>query len=136
MVGAVDKAGTIDMLARQFVQATGNNPTLMPLALIWISGLLSAFIDNIPYTATMTPILLSLEPSSFNMAPLWWALSLGACFGGNGSLVGATANVVAADMARTHEVKISFGHFLFVGGIVTIESLIISSLYIWCRYLQ
>jgi len=104
-----------------------------------VSGIASAFVDNIPYTATMIPIIKKLpdvHPSLFsNLHPLWWALSLGACLGGNGTPIGASANVVAlALLKRFTKREISFIEFMKVGIVVLIVSFTISSVYMVLRY--
>jgi Na+/H+ antiporter NhaD/arsenite permease-like protein len=138
IVGAVEKAGTIHLLAEQFVTLTQGNLPLMTHVLLWMSGILSAVIDNIPYAATMIPLVKSLGTSQpgLDLGPLWWALALGSCLGGNGSMVGATANVLVADMAHSAGTPIRFWEFTKIGGLIMIESLIISSLYLWVRYLM
>lgn len=138
MVGAVEKSGTVELLASGFLEATRSHQDAMPIVLMWISAFASAIIDNVPYTATMIPLVESIRDShpAINTTSLWWALALGACLGGNGSLIGATANVIVADMAKANGSRMSFLEFMWVGGLIMIASLIISSLYIWFRYLQ
>ncbi len=136
IVGAVEKSGTIELMAHKFMEITSDNTHLMPLAILWISGLLSAIIDNIPYTATMIPLVRTVQEhiQIHNSQSLWWALALGSCLGGNGSLIGATANVVVADMAHSRGMPLSFLEFTLVGGLVMLESLFIASAYIWFRF--
>lgn len=138
MVGAVEKSGTVEMLAGTFLQATANHQEAMPIVLMWISAFASAIIDNVPYTASMIPLVESIRDSNptIDTNSLWWSLALGACLGGNGSLIGATANVIVADMARANGSKLSFLEFMSVGGLIMIASLLISTLYIWFRYLN
>ncbi|MBK9142000.1 MAG: ArsB/NhaD family transporter [Candidatus Melainabacteria bacterium] len=137
MVGAVEKSGTVHILAGKFIEMTGHDTTLMTLSLLNVSAFASAIIDNVPYTATMIPMVESIrdQVTGINVEPLWWALALGACLGGNGSLIGATANVIVADMAKASGSRISFLQFTLVGGLIMIQSLAISSIYLWCRYL-
>ena len=139
IVGAVEKVGTIDWLAQQFFSATEGNYSLTAMLLLWASGILSAIIDNIPYTATMIPLvknLQTLDPVRFaNIEPLWWSLALGACLGGNGTMIGATANVLVADMAHRQGYPIGFVSFMKVGMLIMVESLLIASVYLWFRYL-
>lgn len=136
IVGAVEKSGAIEILAHKFLEVTAESTHLMPLAVLWISGFLSAIIDNIPYTATMIPLIRTVQDhiQVSNEESLWWSLALGSCLGGNGSLIGATANVVVADMAHSRGMPLSFLEFTLVGGLVMLESLLIASVYIWLRY--
>lgn len=137
VVGAVEAVGTLDILAHTLLQATHGSMQQLTMALLWVSGIASAVIDNIPYTATMIPVIQSLGVSAAEIKPLWWALSLGACLGGNGTLIGATANVVAADIAAYRcGQRIHFGEFLKVGAVVTVVSLTMSAGYLWLRYLR
>ncbi len=135
MVGAVEHSGAIELLAHEFIKWTGDNVHFMPLAILWISGILSAIIDNIPYTATMIPLVRTVQDHTVSSDALWWSLALGACLGGNGSLIGATANVVVADMAHSRGMPLSFMEFTLVGGFIMLESLTIASFYLWFRYL-
>lgn len=136
IVGAVEEVGTISYLADRFFEATQGNFQLTTVALLWMSGILSAIIDNIPYTATMIPLVEDLGRHYENLNPLWWSLALGACLGGNGTMIGASANVLVADLALRNNHPIRFLEFMKIGSLVMVESLIISSVYIWFRYLQ
>jgi Na+/H+ antiporter NhaD/arsenite permease-like protein len=102
------------------------------LVILWVSGISSAIIDNIPYTATMLPIVLFLNKviPGAESGILWWALALGACFGGNGTIIGASANVVTTGIAEKAGHKITFGAFLKQAAPITIISLIISSVFL------
>ncbi len=135
IVGAVEKAGTIHMLSEQLFAVTSGSYTAVAMALLWASAILSALIDNIPYTATMIPLVKNLGAHYNNLDPLWWSLALGACLGGNGSMVGAMANVVVADMAQREGFPIRFVEFMKAGSLIMLESLIICTAYIWLRYL-
>jgi Na+/H+ antiporter NhaD/arsenite permease-like protein len=123
MVGGLEKAGVLDTLAEGTVQLTGGNLYAAVIFIIWISAFASAFIDNIPFTATMVFVIDGMNESamfapqleSYAISPLWWALALGACLGGNGTLVGASANLVAAGMADKAGYSISFKEFMKVG---------------------
>lgn len=137
VVGGLEHAGTLTWLAHTLQGLAHGDKTLLTLGTLWLSGLLSAVIDNIPYTATMIPVIQNLGRSMADVQPLWWALSLGACLGGNGTLLGATANVLVADMmARKFNQPIRFASFLAVGGLVTLLSLLVCTLYLWLRYLR
>ncbi len=131
IVGAVEHTGIFEVLGKHLLAVIHNHSALaISLAILWLSALCSAVIDNIPYTATMIPIVEIIQ-SKVPSASHWWALSLGACLGGNGSLIGATANVVAADIAHTNGETIGFAEFTFVGTIITLETLLLSSAYLW-----
>jgi Na+/H+ antiporter NhaD/arsenite permease-like protein len=136
LVGGLVKLGIIKLLARYLLSLTGGNLKSTATVVIWISGLFSAFVDNIPYVATMTPLIQDVG-SSFGVEavrPLWWALSLGACLGGNGTLVGASANVVSAGLAQKNGYRITFMEFTKYGALFTVISLAASSAYVWLRY--
>ena len=135
IVGAVEKVGTVHYLSELVFKLSKGNYEVITLAILWMSGFLSSIIDNIPYTATMIPLIKNLGNHYHDLKPLWWALSLGACLGGNGTLIGASANIIIADMANKNKCPISFVEFLKVGSIVMIESMIICSVYLWWRYL-
>lgn len=136
IVGAVEKVGTLDYFADQLFLLTQGDFNAITMSLLWASGILSAIIDNIPYTATMIPMIQKLATHYQDITPFWWALSLGACLGGNGTLIGATANVVVADIAAYKcGTPIRFVEFMGVGSLIMLESLVISSVYLWLRYL-
>ena len=105
--------------------------------MIWFSGIFSSFVDNIPYVATMIPLIQDIATNVGNEAvlPLWWSLSLGACLGGNGTLIGASANVVSAGLSAKSGHKISFIEFTKYGILITFFSLLASTLYIYMRFL-
>lgn len=134
IVGAVEATGALGLVANDLLNMSGgHSPLAISVILLWLSALCSAVIDNIPYTATAIPIVESIQATDANTT-LWWALSLGACLGGNGSLIGATANIVAADIAHTNGEKISFAEFSFVGMIITIETLICSTIFLFLKH--
>jgi len=133
-VEAVVEVGLIKIVADAALRLTGGNLTLTSILLIWFSAIASGIVDNIPYTATMIPIVKSLG-QVMSADPLWWSLALGACLGGNLTLVGAAANVVVASMAEKSGHPISFKLFLRYGVITTIVSLVLASGYTWLRYL-
>jgi Na+/H+ antiporter NhaD/arsenite permease-like protein len=133
-VEAVVEVGIIEMVADAALQLTGGNVSLTSIFLIWFSAIASGIIDNIPYTATMIPLVKSLG-QAMPADPLWWSLALGACLGGNLTLVGAAANVVVVNLAEKSGHPISFRHFFRYGVIVTIGSLVMASVYVWIRYL-
>ena len=123
IVGTAEHAGMIDLLSSAALAATGGNPWLAFLMIIWLSAIASAFVDNIPFTATMIPLVHTLSGSSelastfgdFHISPLWWALSLGANLGGNGTLIGSSAGIVAAGMSEKQGHPISFNRWFKVG---------------------
>lgn len=136
VIGAVEKAGAISYLAEQLTHATGGNMKLAAGGILWVSAFASAIIDNIPFVATMIPLLKDMAPSfgGGSIDPLWWSLALGACLGGNGTLVGASANLVVAGMAEKAGVRFSFVKFTLLGMPMMIGSVAISHLYILWRY--
>jgi Na+/H+ antiporter NhaD/arsenite permease-like protein len=127
--------GVIAAVGTGLAELTGGDQAVTTLGLLWVSGFASALVDNIPYTATMIPVVHQLGTSGLATEPLWWALSLGACLGGNATIVGASANVVAANALVRAGHPISFWQFLRIGGMVALLSLLISSAYVWVRYL-
>ena len=135
MVEGVVHVGIIDALALGLFDLTAGDQTVTTLGLLWLSGIASALVDNIPYTATMIPVVQSLETSGLAVEPLWWALALGACLGGNATIIGASANVVVANVAARAGHPITFRSFLPYGLLVAFESLVISTVYVWLRYL-
>ncbi|AEG14857.1 Citrate transporter [Desulfofundulus kuznetsovii DSM 6115] len=138
LVGGLVETGVIETLARESLQFTGGRLTATAMLILWLSAIASAFIDNIPFVATMIPLIQDMGRLGHlpSLLPLWWALSLGACLGGNGTLIGASANVVVAGMAEKRGVFISFVDFMKVAFPLMIISIIISTLYLWLFYLQ
>lgn len=108
----------------------------MSILILWLSALASAFIDNIPFVATMIPMIQDMGTMGItNLEPLWWSLALGACFGGNGSLIGASANLIVVGLAAQEGTHISFLRFLAVGFPIMVLSVILANIYIYVRYL-
>jgi Na+/H+ antiporter NhaD/arsenite permease-like protein len=137
MVGALVTTGVVDELAHSAIDATGGNPLLTVMLILGVSAPVSGIIDNIPYVATMTPIVAELAGSMPDFAhpdALWWALALGADFGGNFTAVGASANVVMLGIARRSGNPISFWEFTRKGFVVTVMSTALSAVYLWLRY--
>jgi len=128
------QVGIIETIGEYLINITGGDLLFTSMLLLWMSALFSGIVDNIPYTATMIPVVQSLE-GALPLQPLWWSLALGACLGGNATLVGASANVVVANIATRGGYPISFRLFLRYGVIITVISLVIASFYIWMRYL-
>jgi|SRR5687768_1227468 len=135
VVEALIKVGFVEIAARGVLDLTGGDLPATAILLLWGSGIASGIIDNIPYTATMVPIVRELG-QSMPVEPLWWSMALGACLGGNATAVGASANVIVLSLAERAGYKISFIQFLRYGVAVTVMSLIISTGYVWLRYLQ
>jgi len=134
MVGGLEAAGIIDMIARWLMSATHGDPALTMIAVLWGSAIASAFIDNIPFVATMIPLIKGLGAmSGMALGPIWWALSLGACFGGNGTIIGASANVVASGM-MDEEHKISFAAYFKVAFPMMLLSVVLSMGYLLIFY--
>jgi Na+/H+ antiporter NhaD/arsenite permease-like protein len=138
MVGGLVKLGLIGAVARWLIGLTGGDIPTTGTVVLWASGVLSAFIDNIPYVATMTPLIKDIGVSlgGTTVLPLWWALSLGACLGGNGTLVGASANLVAAGLAAKSGYKITFLEFTKYGALFMLMTLLVSTGYLWLRYFR
>ena len=137
MVGALVKTGVVEELARSATEITGGNGLLTTMLILGISAPVSGVIDNIPFTATMTPIVGELATSVTDLADpnvLWWALALGADFGGNLTAIGASANVVMLGIARRADYPISFWEFTRKGALITVVSILLSALYLWLRY--
>ncbi|HEY8911231.1 MAG TPA: ArsB/NhaD family transporter [Desulfosporosinus sp.] len=138
LVGGLIEVGVLDRLAEWSMSLTQGDPLLMAMLILFISALLSSILDNIPFVATMIPLIQKLALlSQFTPAqiqPLWWALALGACLGGNGTLVGASANLIVAGIAEKNGVKIRYLQFLKVGFPIMILSIGISAVYLVVRY--
>ncbi|HEV2999714.1 MAG TPA: ArsB/NhaD family transporter [Solirubrobacteraceae bacterium] len=134
MVGALEETGAIDEIAHGIGEVTGGDRTAELLGIAWVSALASGVVDNIPFTATMIPVVEELQGGSEDAA-YWWALALGACFGGNLTLIGAAANVAAAGMAERSGQPIGFVQFLKVGVPATLLSMVLATGYIALRYL-
>ena len=137
IVEALVVTGFIDSIANSVVRITKGEPKATSMVILWVSGVFSAIIDNVPFVAAMIPMIEKLavyigNPAEVN--PLWWSLSLGTCLGGNGTLIGASANIVAVGIANRNGYKISFKDFSKIGAIFTLNSMLLSTLYIWYRY--
>lgn len=136
LVGSLEKVGIIDYIAQIITKSAKENMFLTTIVLLWSSAIISSFLDNIPFVATMIPIIKKIGLlSGANITPLWWALSLGACLGGNGTLIGASANVIIAGILHKHGYHISFIDYLKVGFPIMILSIILSTGYLIAFYL-
>lgn len=134
IVGALAETGVIGMLANGLIDATGGNVLITMLVLLIGSAVISSFLDNIPFVATMIPILLAMESTGMDVTPLWWAVSLGACLGGNGTLIGASANVVLSDISKKHGYEITFAKFFKTGFPIMLLTILIAGVYLVVRF--
>lgn len=140
IIGGFEANGGIAFLADKLIQFTSGSLDMATMLILWGSGLLSGIIDNIPYTATMAPLIAQVQHtipySGAGHHPLWWALSLGACLGGNLTIIGAAANVIVSETATVKGHPISFMRFMKYGALATFISLALSSAYLYVRYLH
>jgi len=138
VVGGLIETGIIDSMAQWAITATAGNFTLTGMLILWFSAIASAFVDNIPFVATMIPLIHQMGAlggiSQTELEPLWWALSLGACLGGNGTLIGASANVIVAGMAEKNGIHIPFIGFMKFAFPLMLLSIFISTLYLLLFY--
>ena len=137
IVEGLVKTGLISKLADQVMTSTGGKPRATSMAILWLSGVFSAFIDNVPFVAAMIPMLKQIGlvinvPGQID--PIWWALSLGTCLGGNGTLIGASSNIVAVGIAKRNGHHINFWEYTKVGLLFMLISLLLSTGYILLRY--
>ncbi len=136
LVGILEEKGVIEWIAHNVFLRIGDNPYVIVLTVLWVSGIASGFLDNIPFTITMIPVVrLMMETTPVPHNILWWALALGACFGGNLTMIGASANIVSVGMAKQSGVNISFLEFMKTSGFITVITLVVAScyltLYLW-----
>jgi Na+/H+ antiporter NhaD/arsenite permease-like protein len=137
VVHGVDVGGLLTLLANRLVAATGGNMAHAGYAILWASAFLFAFVDNIPFVATMIPLIKNMAPSfggADHIQPLWWCLSLGACLGGNGTLIGASANLTVAGIGDRNGVPFSFITYTLYAFPMMIVSVAICHVYVWWRY--
>jgi Na+/H+ antiporter NhaD/arsenite permease-like protein len=137
VVHGVEVGGLLQLLANKLVAATGSNMASAGYAILWASAFLSAIVDNIPFVATMIPLIKSMAPAyggADKIEPLWWCLSLGACLGGNGTLIGASANLTVAGIAERNGVPFRFLTYFLYGMPMMIVSVAICHVYVWWRY--
>lgn len=134
VVGAMAETGVISMLANALVDATEGNVFVTMLVLLFGSAIISSFLDNIPFVATMIPILLVLQDGGMDVAPLWWAVSLGACLGGNGTIIGASANVVLSDISKKHGHEMTFANYFKRGFPLMLATIAIAAIYLVLRF--
>ena len=138
VVAGIEHAGLLQILADKVISLTGGDMAVTSLSILWIAAVASAIVDNIPFVATMIPMIESMAPTfggSENLMPLWWSLALGACLGGNGSLVGASANLIVAGFAERAGQRIEFLRFMKLAFPLMLLSIVIATGYIYLRYL-
>lgn len=134
VVGGLTETGVIKQVAAVIIERTAGHPVMMMLILLWASALLSSFLNNIPFIATLIPLVLALKADGMDAEPLWWAISLGACLGGNGTMIGASANVVLSDISTKHGYPITFKSYLRVGMPFMLGSVFISMVFLLVKY--
>lgn len=134
VVGGLNSTGVIAMLANGMLELVGDNEMLAIVLILWASALISAFLDNIPFVATLIPMIQAMQQGGMDVLPLWWALSLGACLGGNGSLIGASANVVLAGVSAKNGYPITFMSYLKKGFPLMLLSVAICTVYLLIRF--
>jgi len=137
VVHGVEVSGLLARIAERLVEATGGRLASAGYAILWASAFLSAIIDNIPFVATMIPLIKSMAPAfggTEKIEPLWWCLSLGACLGGNGTLIGASANLTVAGLAERNGIPFRFMTYMFYGFPMMVVSVAICHVYVWWRY--
>lgn len=136
LVSGLIETRVISLLAGYATHLTRGNTASTAILILWVSALTSAVIDNIPFVATMIPMIKGMgELGVQHLEPLWWSLSLGACLGGNGTLIGASANVIVAGLAAKEGHSITFGKFFLIAFPLMILSILICTAYIYLRYL-
>ena len=146
IVGGIVKVGLIKWMSLKMLAITEGNMFATSMLIMWFSAFASAVVDNIPYVATMNPLVIDMAQQLWPdlkgiellhnplIMPVWWSLALGACLGGNGSAIGASANVIVVGMSEKIGKKIAFIQFMAYGMPVMIVTVIISTIYVWLRY--
>lgn len=138
VVYGLESTGVLGVLAHEVLDLTGGDPAVTAISIIWVSAIASAIVDNIPFVATMIPLIESMAPTlggADQLTPLWWSLALGSCLGGNGSLIGASANLIVAGFAERAGQPIRFMPFMLMAFPLMLVSIAIASLYVYMRYL-
>ena len=130
VVGGLEKVGIIKMLAEGMMSATGTHYVILMLVILWVSALCSAVLDNIPFVATLIPLIMTMQAEGIDVWPLWWAVSIGACFGGNGTIIGASATVVLTGIAGRRGYPITFIDFLKIGLPMMLLSIVLATGYL------
>lgn len=134
VVGGLTETGIIKELASKIIDATNGHPMVTMLVLLWASALLSSILDNIPFVATLIPLILAMQADGIDVTSFWWAISLGACLGGNGTMIGASANVVLSDISTKHGYPITFKSYLKVGMPFMLLSIVISTVFLVVKF--
>lgn len=134
IVGGLVEVGIINNIAESLIGATKGHLVLTMLVILWLSAIISSFLDNIPFVATLIPLILTMQTQGVDVMPLWWATSLGACLGGNGTLIGASANIVLANVGQKNGYPILFKDYFKIGFPLMILSIIISTIYLIIRF--
>lgn len=135
MVGSLVETGVIASIAHKFLAMTGGDVVKTGVLVLWVSALASSFVDNIPFVATFIPMLQSVEQiANIPMESVWWSLALGACLGGNGTLIGASANIIVAGIAERYDAPIRFMDFLKIGFPLMILSIVLAMIYLYLFY--
>jgi Na+/H+ antiporter NhaD/arsenite permease-like protein len=146
IVGGVVKVGLIKWMSLKVLEITRGDLFATSMVIMWFSAFASAIVDNIPYVATMNPLVIDMARQLWphetgtallqhpDLMPVWWSLALGACLGGNGSAIGASANVIVVGMSEKAGKRISFVKFMVYGMPIMILTVAISALYVWLRY--
>ncbi|MCQ2547241.1 MAG: ArsB/NhaD family transporter [Clostridia bacterium] len=130
VVGGLEKVGLIHMLAVSLMNATGTHYVALMIVILWVSALCSAVLDNIPFVATLIPLIQQMQEAGLDVWPLWWAVSIGACFGGNGTIIGASANVVLTGIANRKGYLITFMDYMKVGLPMMLMSVVLATIYL------
>ena len=134
VVGGLEKVGLIHMMAEAMIEATGTHYVILMIVILWVSAICSAVLDNIPFVATLIPLIQTMAAEGIDVWPLWWAVSIGACFGGNGTIIGASANVVLTGISNRRGYPITFIDFLKIGGPMMIMSIVLATIYLLIRF--
>jgi len=138
VVYGLESTGVLEVLAHEVLDLTGGDPAVTAISIIWVSAIASAIVDNIPFVATMIPLIENMGPTlggADQLIPLWWSLALGSCLGGNGSLIGASANLIVAGFAERAGQPIRFMPFMLMAFPLMLLSIVIASGYVYLRYL-
>jgi len=130
VVGGLEKVGIIHMMAEAMINATGTHYVVLMIIILWVSAICSAVLDNIPFVATLIPLIQTMSAEGIDVWPLWWAVSIGACFGGNGTIIGASANVVLTGISNRRGYPITFMDYLKVGLPLMLLSIILATVYL------
>lgn len=134
VVGGLEKVGIIHMMAEAMISATGTHYVILMIVILWVSAICSAVLDNIPFVATLIPLIQTMASEGIDVWPLWWAVSIGACFGGNGTIIGASANVVLTGIAGRRGYPITFIDFLKIGLPMMLLSIVLATIYLLVRF--